>query len=442
MCCSISCGARALRTSRRCATISRPSTRSAGGSASTRPALPPPKTGALVTNRSLTVPYAGQTSAGAAGLHRDAVRHRSRQPAPAARPAERRRAGRRAERRLRDAAARRRRAAGRVDRAPCRGPQRALRARLAGRRTAGRRPGRHLAGAARPGALRAGRPPGAAADQLPPTAQAGAGAYGASWSQEGRVRHRRPPEPADRDRPAGAARCLSGSARPAISASSRSRRRRSSASTPTARTRRPTPPAPAIRRRSPSIPQTGELWAVVQERDGLGDNLPSDLPDPRAAGRVLRLALRLYRQAPAARLRPAARPTRSRRRSRPTCCSRRIPRCSTWCSTRATSSRRQYRGSLFVALKGSWNRSVPTGYKIVRVPFKDGKPAGSLRELRRPASGPRASSAPRSGAARRRWRSPRTARCWSPTTPAARSGASPIPADGKRIYAMTPRCQS
>jgi len=23
-------------------------------------------------------------------------------------------------------------------------------------------------------------------------------------------------------------------------------------------------------------PQTGELWAVVQERDGLGDNLPSD----------------------------------------------------------------------------------------------------------------------------------------------------------------------
>src|SRR5204863_2413976 len=23
-------------------------------------------------------------------------------------------------------------------------------------------------------------------------------------------------------------------------------------------------------------PQTGELWALVQERDGLGDNLPSD----------------------------------------------------------------------------------------------------------------------------------------------------------------------
>ena len=29
-----------------------------------------------------------------------------------------------------------------------------------------------------------------------------------------------------------------------------------------------------------------------------------------------------------------------------------------------------------VALKGSWNRSRPTGYKVVRVPFKDGRPEG------------------------------------------------------------------
>ncbi len=49
-------------------------------------------------------------------------------------------------------------------------------------------------------------------------------------------------------------------------------------------------------------PQTGELWAGVQERDGLGDNLPVRLPDPGTAGRVLRLALCLYRPASAARL--------------------------------------------------------------------------------------------------------------------------------------------
>lgn len=31
-------------------------------------------------------------------------------------------------------------------------------------------------------------------------------------------------------------------------------------------------------------------------------------------------------------------------------------------------------GDLFVALHGSWNRSEPTGYKVIRVPFVDGTP--------------------------------------------------------------------
>jgi glucose/arabinose dehydrogenase len=33
-----------------------------------------------------------------------------------------------------------------------------------------------------------------------------------------------------------------------------------------------------------------------------------------------------------------------------------------------------YRGDLFIAFHGSWNRTVPTGYKIVHVPMEDGKP--------------------------------------------------------------------
>jgi glucose/arabinose dehydrogenase len=41
----------------------------------------------------------------------------------------------------------------------------------------------------------------------------------------------------------------------------------------------------------------------------------------------------------------------------------------------------EYRGSAFVALKGSWNRSEPTGYKVVRVPFKDGQPEGSYENF-------------------------------------------------------------
>jgi len=35
-----------------------------------------------------------------------------------------------------------------------------------------------------------------------------------------------------------------------------------------------------------------------------------------------------------------------------------------------------YRGAAFVALHGSWNRGKRTGYEVVLVPVKDGKPTG------------------------------------------------------------------
>ena len=36
----------------------------------------------------------------------------------------------------------------------------------------------------------------------------------------------------------------------------------------------------------------------------------------------------------------------------------------------------EYRESAFVTFHGSWNRSKPSGYKVVRMKFKDGKPTG------------------------------------------------------------------
>jgi glucose/arabinose dehydrogenase len=39
-----------------------------------------------------------------------------------------------------------------------------------------------------------------------------------------------------------------------------------------------------------------------------------------------------------------------------------------------------YRGDLFVAFHGSWNRSVPTGYKVVRVPLDNGQ-AGAVEDF-------------------------------------------------------------
>ncbi|RMF49270.1 MAG: sorbosone dehydrogenase family protein [Anaerolineae bacterium] len=40
-----------------------------------------------------------------------------------------------------------------------------------------------------------------------------------------------------------------------------------------------------------------------------------------------------------------------------------------------------YRGDLFVAFHGSWNRQEPTGYKIVRIPFDENGPAGGAQDF-------------------------------------------------------------
>ncbi|MFC4272344.1 sorbosone dehydrogenase [Sneathiella chungangensis] len=42
---------------------------------------------------------------------------------------------------------------------------------------------------------------------------------------------------------------------------------------------------------------------------------------------------------------------------------------------------KEYVNDAFVAFQGSWNASKPTGYKIVRVPFKDGRPTGSYQNF-------------------------------------------------------------
>jgi glucose/arabinose dehydrogenase len=41
----------------------------------------------------------------------------------------------------------------------------------------------------------------------------------------------------------------------------------------------------------------------------------------------------------------------------------------------------EYKGDGFVALHGSWNRSKRTGYKIVRIPTKDGVPTGEYEDF-------------------------------------------------------------
>ena len=42
---------------------------------------------------------------------------------------------------------------------------------------------------------------------------------------------------------------------------------------------------------------------------------------------------------------------------------------------------REYQGNAFVALRGSWNRSKRTGYKIIQIRFNNGRPAGGYDDF-------------------------------------------------------------
>jgi glucose/arabinose dehydrogenase len=121
-------------------------------------------------------------------------------------------------------------------------------------------------------------------------------------------------------------------------------------------------------------PETGALWATVNERDWRGDDLPPDyitevkeggfygwpdcfvvngqaVPDDRSGAACPRVA------PPSIEIQAHSAPLG----------------LAFYTGTRFPP---EYRGSLFVAYQGSWNRSVPTGYKVVRVRFEAGRPAG------------------------------------------------------------------
>ena len=41
----------------------------------------------------------------------------------------------------------------------------------------------------------------------------------------------------------------------------------------------------------------------------------------------------------------------------------------------------EFRGDLFAAEHGSWNRSERTGYEVIRVPLKDGHASGEFEDF-------------------------------------------------------------
>ena len=122
-------------------------------------------------------------------------------------------------------------------------------------------------------------------------------------------------------------------------------------------------------------PDTGELYVVVNERDGLGDGLVPDYFTRVREGEFFGW--------PYAYIGPNPDPDYGDREAE-LIASAVVPDVLFQSHSAPLGLvfydggmfPEVYRGDAFVALHGSWNASQPTGYKVVRVPFENGRPQG------------------------------------------------------------------
>jgi glucose/arabinose dehydrogenase len=127
-------------------------------------------------------------------------------------------------------------------------------------------------------------------------------------------------------------------------------------------------------------PESGDLYALVQERDGLGDKLPSDYLIRVQEGGFYGWPYAYIGQHPQPGFAERA-PDKVKATITPDLLFEAHSSVLDLVFYEGDQFPPEYKGDAFVALKGSWNRSEPTGYKVVRVPFKDGRPEGSYENF-------------------------------------------------------------
>ncbi|WP_323142136.1 PQQ-dependent sugar dehydrogenase [Massilia phyllosphaerae] len=132
-------------------------------------------------------------------------------------------------------------------------------------------------------------------------------------------------------------------------------------------------------------PDTGDLYCSVNERDELGDNLPPDYvtrvkqggfygwpwyylgdhEDPRLKG--IRPDLKGKAIVPDTLIQAHSAPLGMVVYHAPAGAKNAFPK--------------EYDGDIFLALHGSWNRGIRTGYKVIRVMMKNGVPTGQYQDF-------------------------------------------------------------
>ena len=127
-------------------------------------------------------------------------------------------------------------------------------------------------------------------------------------------------------------------------------------------------------------PGSDDIYVVVNERDGLGDGLVPDFMTRVAAGGFYGWPYAYIGAHPD----PALGPKRP-----DLVASARVPDVLFQAHSApiglvfydADLFPPEYRGDAFVALRGSWNSETPTGYKVVRVRFENGRPRGDYENF-------------------------------------------------------------
>lgn len=121
-------------------------------------------------------------------------------------------------------------------------------------------------------------------------------------------------------------------------------------------------------------PGSGQLWAVVNERDEIGPNLVPDYLTAVQEGGFYGWPYSYWGQNVDDRVRPQA-PDKVASAIKPDY-SLGAHVAALGLSFSDPAMGEAYADGVFVGKHGSWNRSEPVGYKVVFVPFRDGRPAG------------------------------------------------------------------
>ena len=127
-------------------------------------------------------------------------------------------------------------------------------------------------------------------------------------------------------------------------------------------------------------PHTGALWASVNERDALGDDLVPDYMTEVHDGDFFGFPFSYY----GAHIDPRVKPQKPELVAKA-----RKPDYALGAHTASlgltfydgSAFPQHYRGGAFVGQHGSWNRSQPSGYRVIFVPFEQGKPVGAPEEI-------------------------------------------------------------